>query len=69
MRITIGKAATAAITALALSVPAAALASHGSDDPVGHVRHEHNGAQHHGRHHDDGARHDRRGNDDGPNHR
>jgi hypothetical protein len=64
----------------AIAVPAVAQASHGSDDPVTHVRQEHHRADHRDRRgSDELARHVRRsderpgdirhGNDDGPNHR
>jgi hypothetical protein len=52
----------------ALSVPAVAQASHGSDDPAGHVRHEHHrGDLHKHRDRPDrdrGDRHDNDRNDD-----
>jgi hypothetical protein len=54
-------AVAGAVVALAAAAPAAALAKHGADDPVGHVRHGH-GA-------DDGPGHVRHGGDDGPRHR
>jgi hypothetical protein len=47
----------------AIAAPGVAQASHGSDDPVGHVRHEHHRFDHHR------DRGDRQGSDDGPNHR
>lgn len=55
----------------AIAVPAVAQARQGSDDPVGHQRHEHHQVLRgdHRRGSDDGINHDRRGADDGPNHR
>ncbi len=41
MRSRLTKALVALAAVPALAVPAVAQASHGSDDPVGHVRHEH----------------------------
>ena len=70
-RMTRGLVALAAASALA--VPAVAQAGHGSDDPAGHVRHEHHrgGAlQHRDRpdrdrgHRHDNHRHDNDRNDD-----
>jgi hypothetical protein len=64
-----------ALTAVAaLSLPAAALAKNGADDPAGHVRHASHSTTHHVRHHARHARHTgvhhaRHGADDGPNHR
>lgn len=63
----------------AVGAPGIAQASHGSDDPVTHVRQEHHRADHrdrrggddlaqHVRHHDDPGN-VRHGDDDGPNHR
>jgi hypothetical protein len=75
------KAALTLAAVGAISVPAAAQASHGSDDPVGHVRLEHHrfdrdghrvsddGPNHHRHANDDGPNHHRHANDDGPNHR
>jgi hypothetical protein len=55
----------------AIAVPAVAQARQGSDDPVGHQRHEHHQVLRgdHRRGSDDGINHDRRGADDGANHR
>jgi Ni/Co efflux regulator RcnB len=73
-RLTKGLLSLTAVAALA--VPAVAHATHGSDDPAGHVRHEHHQlvptTRHHDapRHHDiDGPGDGRRGGDDGPGHR
>jgi Spy/CpxP family protein refolding chaperone len=41
MRSRLTKGLVALAAASALAVPAVAQASHGSDDPIGHVRHEH----------------------------
>jgi hypothetical protein len=54
----------------ALSVPAVAQARHGSDDPAGHVRQEHQASRHHAAQHRDrpdrdrNDRHDNDRNDD-----
>jgi hypothetical protein len=54
----------------AISLPAAAEARHGSDDPPQHITREHHRLGHHHRHgRDDIIRHGRHGRDDGPNHR
>ena len=77
------KAALSIVAVAALAAPAVAQARHGSDDPAGHVRHEHHRFENHHRRGDDGLRqirHHRRGDDgrghhrhhdgdDGPNHR
>jgi Spy/CpxP family protein refolding chaperone len=68
MRSRLTKALVALATVSALAVPAVAQASHGSDDPVGHVRHEHHrgdALQHRDRpDRDRGDRHDNDRNDD-----
>lgn len=74
------KAVVALAAVGAISVPAVAQASHGSDDPPGHVRQEHHRLSHDGRHGSDDpsghVRHEhhrfsrdgRHGSDDAPNH-
>ncbi len=47
MRSRLTKAMVALAAVSALAVPAMAQASHGSDDPAGHVRHEHHRGEHH----------------------
>ncbi len=56
-------AALAVAGVMAISGSGVAIASHGADDPAGHVRHHHHKGEHHhhhnGRHHNgnDGANH------------
>jgi hypothetical protein len=50
----------------AVAVPGVAQAQRGTDDPAGHMRHEHQ-RQHHAQREDRGPA--SRGNDDGANHR
>jgi hypothetical protein len=81
MRYRYTKALVAIAAVGAISVPAVAQASHGSDDPAGHVRREDHrfdrnvrrasddGPNHHRHGSDDGPNHHRHGSDDGPNHR
>jgi hypothetical protein len=68
MRSRVTKAMVALAAVGALSVPAVAQASHGSDDPVNHVRQEHHrgdAQQHRDRpDRDRGDRHDNDRNDD-----
>lgn len=65
------KALLTITAAAAFAVPAAAQASHGADDPVGHARHgaaevhRHHTARHHA---GTAVRHARHGADDGPIH-
>jgi hypothetical protein len=79
MRNRISKTLLAALTIMAVAVPAGAQAKHGADDPAGHVRHAaHQTAstgtaaahrtrhRHRGGHHH--GRHHTRRSDDGPNH-
>ena len=78
MRTRYAKALLPLAAVAAISVPAVAQASHGSDDPPQHVRQEDRRGEHQRVEHrrverhsraDDGPRHDRRGSDDGPNDR
>ena len=69
MRSRMTKALVPLAAVSALSVPAVAQASHGSDDPAGHVRHEHHHRGDLQRHRDRpdrdrGDRHDNDRNDD-----
>ena len=68
MRLHTTKAMIAIAAVAALGVPAGAQASHGADDPAGHVRHAKHHVKHKAKHH---AKHHVRhghGADDGPNH-
>ena len=56
-------AALAIAGVMAIGGSGVAIASHGADDPAGHVRHHHHQGTHH--HHHNGHHH--KGND-GPNH-
>jgi Ni/Co efflux regulator RcnB len=76
MRSRFTKALLSLTAVAALAVPAVAQARNGSDDPAGHVRHEHHQLARTARAHDaprhqdvDGPGDGRHGGDDGPGHR
>jgi hypothetical protein len=70
MRNRLAKTLVATMTIAAVAVPGVAQAKHGSDDPVGHVRHAvHHTTKAKHKHHHHTRHHARHGADDGANHR